>query len=83
MAVLGGPAEDLGLVDNAFGACLSIPRKIPFPPLDQQEPPGPYWIRPYSYFRPVGARMLADALDRVQPDLTPYDSLALVLGVSP
>lgn len=68
--------------DNTFGACVSIPWKILFPPLDHQAPPGPYWVRPYSYYRLVGPHLLADTLDRVQPELTPYASRAPAGGVA-
>ncbi|WP_052411881.1 hypothetical protein [Streptomyces sp. NRRL S-118] len=66
---------------SRYAACLSAPMKIPFPPVHHDRPPGPYWLRPFRADVRVGPGLLHDALNAIQPQLTPYDALGELLGL--
>ncbi|WP_151898136.1 hypothetical protein [Streptomyces sp. C8S0] len=66
--------------ENQYGACLSAPMAIDFPPMHHERPPGPYWLRPFRTHVRVGPRLLHDALNAVKPEQTPYEALSHLLS---
>ncbi|MGW3633474.1 hypothetical protein ACWD7F_25520 [Streptomyces sp. NPDC005122] len=58
-----------------YGMCLSAPYVLALPPLDQTEPPGPYWLRPCRGDRLVPRWPLRDYLDQFRPGPTPHEEI--------
>ncbi|MEU0663936.1 hypothetical protein [Streptomyces lavendulocolor] len=75
------PPGTAGTWHNRYAACLTTPMKIAFPPAGHERPPGPYWLRPFRSGVRVGPALLHDALNAIQPGLTPYDALGELLGL--
>ncbi|WP_225860382.1 hypothetical protein [Streptomyces triticiradicis] len=60
---------------HRYATCLGAPYTLALPPLEQTEPPGPYWLRPCRGDRLVPAAPLADLLGRFQPGPIPHEEL--------
>ncbi|OKJ90872.1 hypothetical protein AMK31_04055 [Streptomyces sp. TSRI0107] len=62
---------------HRYAMSLGAPYELALPPLDQTEPPGPYWLRRLRSDRLVPPGPLRQCLDQFQPGPVPH---AAVLG---
>ncbi|MFE9770658.1 hypothetical protein ACFYOV_03030 [Streptomyces sp. NPDC005931] len=60
---------------HRFAMCLGRPHQLALPPLDQREPPGPYWLRRCRSDRLVPSGPLRDHLNQFQPGPVPHETL--------
>ncbi|MFH9044918.1 hypothetical protein ACH4FA_37210 [Streptomyces sp. NPDC017966] len=59
---------------NPYGAWVSAPWRIPFPPTFHKQPLGPYWLRRFHTDVRVTPDELSDALHDVRPAPVPYQA---------
>ncbi|MFD9072283.1 hypothetical protein [Streptomyces lasiicapitis] len=69
------PGSSARWAPHQYGTCLGQPYQIVLPPIDQAEPPGAYWLRPFKSDRLVPPGPLWDLLDRFQPTPAPHEVL--------
>lgn len=58
-----------------FATCLGAPHTVALPPLEQAEPPGPYWLRRMRTDRLVPPGPLREHLDQFRPGPVPHETL--------
>ncbi|MET7649877.1 hypothetical protein [Streptomyces sp. NPDC005486] len=76
-----GTSSHWARAPHRFAICLGVPHKLALPPLDNAEPPGPYWLRRCRSDRLVPAEPLRNYLSQFEPDPVPHETvLGSMLG---
>ncbi|WP_225828476.1 hypothetical protein [Streptomyces naphthomycinicus] len=60
---------------HQFATCLGSPHRLALPPMDQTEPPGPYWLRRMRSDRLVPPGPLRQYLDQFRPGPAPHEAV--------